>query len=210
MILELDSLLNSTCFITHYSEREDINIRSWALIVWAKLLGMHLFEIISLIFPPPPASQPTFPICVQFVFPAGLIWFWFVGWWLSLCRLMADNYCDLAVDNAVHHHQQECSGSTLHLVPPGPPRSFIIRNLGRWLTRPWPNWGLSVTMTIQHHQAFLSSSLPILQPGPGIKTGCVCRLCDTVTACLMSVQMLSEEQDLAPYTALCWGIFGLG
>ena len=167
---------------------------------------MHLFAIISLHGRLEEISHQHFPF-VQFVFPGRsdliLIW-WLAGWLAGVCRLMADNYCDQAGTNAVHHHHQECEDPLQS--PPGntwlPHNSFIIRNLVRSLTRPWPTWGLSLTMT--------PGSTMELQPSwPPAWPNCVCRLCDTVTACLMSVQMLSEDQDLAPYTAPGWLIFGL-
>ena len=139
-----------------------------------------------------------FRFVVQFVFPARLIWFWFAGWWLgSVGWWLIITVIWPWLMRSIITTRNVVGSSTLHLAGPGSPRSFIIRNLGRWLTGPWPNGGLSVTMT-PHHTSYSQ---------PGLQVWALV-LCDTVTACLMSVQMLSEDQDLAPYTARGWVVFG--
>ena len=124
MILELESLLDSS-LLYNILLRHKYSLL--ALIVWARLLRMHLFEIISQVSHHQPSSPPAFPICTiclpdwsDLILICSLV--------AGLGRLMADNYCDLSVDNVVHHHQQECGGAPLQSTPVHSPPGWLIHN----------------------------------------------------------------------------------
>ena len=77
---------------------------------------------------------------------------------------MADNYCDQAGTNAVHHHHQECEDplSSLHLATHGSPQLIHNQKSGPVINKAVTNLrSVSNNDTREHYgaPAFLSSSL---------------------------------------------------